>query len=74
MYTKGEPHVLDLSKGDTVYICQCGKTSSPPYCDGSHQGPNISIVILHRCLGACKYQAEMSTDKVNFVPFIHFSV
>ena len=38
MYTKGEPHVLDLSKGVTVYICQCGKTSSPPYCDGSHQG------------------------------------
>jgi len=38
MYSKGEPRIVNLTKGDTVYICQCGQTKTPPYCDGSHQG------------------------------------
>lgn len=38
MYTKGEPHAVEISAGDTQYICQCGKTSNPPFCDGSHAG------------------------------------
>ena len=41
MYSKGEPHVVSVSKGETKYICQCGKTSTPPYCDGSHQGSGV---------------------------------
>lgn len=38
MYTKNAPHVVEIAEGDTQYICQCGKTSNPPFCDGSHQG------------------------------------
>lgn len=38
MYSKGEPMVVDVVKGETVYFCQCGKTNTPPFCDGSHQG------------------------------------
>ena len=38
MYSKGQPYVIDVAAGETKYICQCGKTSTPPYCDGSHQG------------------------------------
>lgn len=38
MYKQGFPRMIDVSAGDTVYICQCGQTKTPPYCDGSHQG------------------------------------
>lgn len=26
----------------THYWCQCGRTQTPPYCDGSHEGTGIS--------------------------------
>ena len=35
-YEKGSPHIIELKKGDTVFICRCGLTNNPPYCDGSH--------------------------------------
>ena len=38
MYSKNAPMMLDIEKDETVYICQCGKTQNPPYCDGSHRG------------------------------------
>ncbi|MBN4079358.1 CDGSH iron-sulfur domain-containing protein [Beggiatoa alba] len=37
MYTRGEPYVETLKKGESIYICQCGQTQTPPYCDASHQ-------------------------------------
>ena len=37
MYDLGHPHAVEVKSSDTVYICQCGKTSNPPYCDGSHK-------------------------------------
>jgi CDGSH-type Zn-finger protein len=37
MYSRGEPYVHPIKNGDTVYICQCGFTQSPPFCDGSHE-------------------------------------
>ncbi|MFK5895120.1 MAG: CDGSH iron-sulfur domain-containing protein [Pseudomonadota bacterium] len=37
MYSKGEPISVDVIEGETVYICQCGQTKTPPYCDGSHE-------------------------------------
>ena len=36
MYDKGEPYVLDVQAGETVWICRCGLTGTPPLCDGSH--------------------------------------
>ncbi len=39
------PFIIDVKKGDTKAICRCGKTSNPPFCDGSHRGseftPNV---------------------------------
>lgn len=41
MNSKGQPYVVDVSANETKYICQCGMTSTPPYCDGTHQGSDI---------------------------------
>jgi CDGSH iron-sulfur domain-containing protein 3 len=35
------PLVTELNPG-TYYWCQCGKTKTVPYCDGSHSGSGIS--------------------------------
>ena len=36
MYSNGKPYVGAVKKGESIYICQCGHTKKPPYCDGSH--------------------------------------
>ncbi len=36
MYTRGEPYAHTLKSGETAYICQCGHSNTPPFCDGSH--------------------------------------
>lgn len=36
-----KPAVGVLPKG-TYSWCQCGKTKTPPYCDGSHVGSEIT--------------------------------
>jgi CDGSH-type Zn-finger protein len=45
MYSKGEPFITEVSEGDTVYICQCGQTKTPPYCDGSHENTDKQPLI-----------------------------
>jgi len=42
MNDQGYPYVVKVEAEKTVYLCQCGKTASPPYCDASHQGTGIS--------------------------------
>ena len=43
MYDQGTPYVATLKAGESIYICQCGHTKTPPYCDGSHtQHPGIT--------------------------------
>jgi CDGSH-type Zn-finger protein len=36
MYSLGAPYEQELKSGETVYICQCGQTKTPPLCDGTH--------------------------------------
>ena len=31
------PIPTDVKKGETYYWCSCGKSSSQPFCDGSHK-------------------------------------
>lgn len=33
-----EPFQIELPAGKTLAVCSCGKTSTPPLCDGSHKG------------------------------------
>jgi len=33
-----KPVAVDLEPGEKKYWCQCGKSKSQPFCDGSHRG------------------------------------
>ena len=39
--SKSHPLVTELGKG-TYYWCQCGRTQTVPYCDGSHLGSGVT--------------------------------
>lgn len=37
MNNKPSPYEVPVKAGDTVYLCRCGKSANPPFCDGSHK-------------------------------------
>lgn len=47
MSTYGKPYERTLKSGETVYICQCDKSSTPPFCDGSHQQHSGTEPLAH---------------------------
>jgi len=50
------PYPVDVQEGKSYFWCSCGKSSTQPFCDGSHQGSSFAPV---------KYEAE-KTGKVFF--------
>ncbi|GLP95502.1 glutamate synthase-related protein [Paraferrimonas sedimenticola] len=36
-----KPKKVELSKGDTIYFCACGRSKNQPFCDGSHKGTDF---------------------------------
>jgi len=36
-----KPAMVTLEEG-TYYWCRCGKTQTPPFCDGSHEGTGLN--------------------------------
>lgn len=46
------PLAVEVESGETYYLCSCGKTSNPPFCDGSHQGTSAEPI---------RYDAQEST-------------
>ena len=41
-----KPVKVHLSKGQEYHFCTCGRSSSQPFCDGSHQGSEFQPVKL----------------------------
>jgi glutamate synthase domain-containing protein 2/CDGSH-type Zn-finger protein len=37
-----KPAKVELTAGDTVHWCSCGRSKSQPYCDGSHRGTGMT--------------------------------
>lgn len=40
-----KPYVVELEPG-TYWWCSCGRSSTQPFCDGSHQGTDFSPVAV----------------------------
>ncbi|MBN3561122.1 CDGSH iron-sulfur domain-containing protein [Aliamphritea spongicola] len=40
------PMKLDLVEGETYCWCACGRSSTQPLCDGSHQGTGLDPVVF----------------------------
>ncbi len=38
------PMAVEVKKGEMYYWCACGKSSTQPFCNGSHQGTSFSPV------------------------------
>ena len=39
-----EPYPTEVKKGETYYWCACGRSSSQPFCDGSHKETSFTPV------------------------------
>ena len=35
------PIPVDVKKGETYYWCACGRSSTQPFCNGSHKGTSF---------------------------------
>ena len=58
------PYPVDVEAGKKYFWCACGKSSKQPFCDGSHEGTDItpmsytaeSSKTLYFC--GCKHSAN----------------
>jgi len=41
-----EPVTIELNQGEKYLWCQCGKSQTQPFCDGSHHGSKIKPVLF----------------------------
>ena len=37
MYDNNAPYEVPVKAGKAVYLCRCGASKTPPFCDGSHK-------------------------------------
>ena len=62
--TQKKPFAMELDPGE-YWWCACGKSRSQPFCDGSHQGTDLSpqkFIIKERqmvWLCGCKHSETM---------------
>ncbi|TCO80624.1 iron-binding CDGSH zinc finger protein [Plasticicumulans lactativorans] len=58
LFDRQSPYILDLEPGSRVFICQCGHTGNPPFCDGTHKrhpgfAPSAQVVPADGKLFVC---------------------
>ncbi len=39
------PHEVEVEAGQKYFWCACGRTKTPPYCDGNHSGTGVIPVM-----------------------------
>lgn len=37
-----EPYGIEVEQGKEYWWCQCGKSKTQPFCDGSHKGTGLT--------------------------------
>ena len=42
MIAQKEPYGIDVEQGKEYWWCQCGRSKSQPFCDGSHKGTGLA--------------------------------
>lgn len=42
--TQDWPYATEVEEGKTYYYCACGRSKTQPFCDGSHQGTDITPI------------------------------
>lgn len=59
-----KPQKVELTKDETYYFCQCGRSKNQPFCDGSHKGTEftpksfVAEETTEAYLCACKHSAN----------------
>ncbi|OMJ77954.1 hypothetical protein SteCoe_22348 [Stentor coeruleus] len=41
---KKGPYRVELTAGQTIYFCDCGRSKNQPYCDGAHAGTEFGPI------------------------------
>ena len=41
---KRGPYAVDVEEGKTYWWCACGRSQNQPFCDGSHEGTQLTPV------------------------------
>ena len=60
-----KPVKIDLSKGQDIFFCTCGKADPQPFCDGSHVGTDFNPLVTisdqeqEGYLCACKHSRNL---------------
>ena len=41
-----EPYGVNIEAGKRYFWCACGRSSSQPFCDGSHKGTGLTPILF----------------------------
>ncbi len=53
-----KPVAVDLEEGREYYFCTCGKSINQPFCDGSHNGSDMSPQVFTAQLTGTAYLCQ----------------
>lgn len=67
-----EPFAVEVEEGKKYFWCTCGKSSTQPFCDGSHQGSSFAPLVWEADSSGTKYFCGCkATDRQPFCDGSH---